>query len=71
MALFNALFDRVISATTDNPISSFEQIIVLAPIIFFAQRKASGLEARLAGGIVLDAVTFNTMALGYWRRSES
>ena len=32
----------VISTTTDNPISSFAQIIVLALIILFAQRNASG-----------------------------
>ncbi|KDD27961.1 hypothetical protein L525_0544 [Bordetella bronchiseptica MBORD782] len=50
--------------TTDNPISSFVQIIVLALIIFFAQRKTSGLGARLAGGIAFDAVTFRSMAQG-------
>ncbi len=64
VALFKALFDRVISTTTDNPISSFVQIIVLALIIFFAQRKTSGLGARLAGGIAFDAVTFRSMAQG-------
>lgn len=64
MALFNALFDRVISATADNPISSFVQIIVLALLIFFAQRKARGLGARLAGGIAFDAVTFRSMTQG-------
>ncbi|WP_233574801.1 type IV secretion system protein [Pusillimonas sp. NJUB218] len=62
--LFKALFDRVISTTTDNPISSFVQIIALALIIFFAQRKTSGLGARLAGGIAFDAVTFRSMAQG-------
>lgn len=41
--------------TTDNPINSFVQIIVLALIIFFAQRRTSGLGARLAGGIAFDA----------------
>lgn len=64
VALFKALFDRVISTTTDNPINSFVQIIVLALIIFFAQRKSSGLGARLAGGIAFDAVTFRSMAQG-------
>jgi type IV secretion system protein VirB6 len=64
VALFKAVFDRVISTTTDNPISSFVQIIVLALIIFLAQRKTSGLGARLAGGIAFDAVTFRSMAQG-------
>ena len=64
VALFKALFDRVISTTKDNPISSFVPIIVLALIIFFAQRKTSGLGARLAGGIAFDAVTFSSMAQG-------
>jgi len=39
VALFKALFDKVISTSTDNPISSFVQIVILALIIFFAQRK--------------------------------
>ncbi|WP_368655616.1 hypothetical protein ABRY94_04080 [Castellaniella ginsengisoli] len=55
---------NTVSTTTDNPISSFVQIIVLALIIFFAQRKTSGLGARLAGGIAFDAVTFRSMAQG-------
>ena len=71
VAIFKALIDRVISTTTDNPISSFVQIIVLALLIFFAQRKARGLGARLAGGIAFDDVAFKTMAHGYRRRSES
>ncbi|KAK65383.1 hypothetical protein [Bordetella bronchiseptica] len=33
-------------------------------IIFFAQRKTSGLGARLAGGIAFDAVTFRNRAQG-------
>lgn len=64
VALFKALFDRVISTTTDNPINSFVQIIVLALIIFFARRKTSGLGARLAGGIAFGAVTFGSMVQG-------
>lgn len=40
------------------------QIIVLALTIFFAQRKTSGLGARLAGGIAFDAVTFRSVAQG-------
>lgn len=69
VALFKALFDRVISTTTDNPINSFVQVIVLVLIIFFAQRKTSDLAAGLAGGIAFDAVTFRSM--GYWQLGES
>ena len=62
VALYKALFDKVIVTGTDNPIASFVQIIALALIVLFAIRKTSGLGAQLAGGISFGAVTFRDMA---------
>ncbi|AZY51392.1 hypothetical protein [Bordetella avium] len=60
-AYVNDFIDRL---PTEDPLRKFVQIIVLALIILFAQRKSSGLGARLAGGIAFDAVTFRSMAQG-------
>ena len=43
VALYKALFEKVIVTGADNPIASFVQIIALALIVLFALRKTSGL----------------------------
>lgn len=64
VALYKALFEKVIVTGADNPISSFVQIIALALIVLFALKKTSGLGAQIAGGISFGAVTFRSMAEG-------
>lgn len=64
VALYKALFDKVIVTGADNPIASFVQIIALALIVLFALKKTSGLGSQIAGGISFGAVTFRNMAEG-------
>ena len=64
VALYKALFEKVIVTGADNPIASFVQIIALALIVLFALRKTSGMGAQIAGGISFGAVTFRSMAEG-------
>ena len=64
VALYKALFDKVIVTGADNPIASFVQIIALALIVLFALKKTSGMGAQIAGGISFGAVTFRNMAEG-------
>lgn len=64
VALYKALFEKVIVTGADNPIASFVQIIALALIVLFALKKTSGLGAQIAGGISFGAVTFRSMAEG-------
>lgn len=64
VALYRALFEKVIVTGADNPIASFVQIIALALIVLFALRKTSGLGSQIAGGISFGAVTFRSMAEG-------
>lgn len=64
VALYRALFEKVIVTGADNPIASFVQIIILALIVLFALKKTSGLGAQIAGGISFGAVTFRNMAEG-------
>lgn len=61
VALYKALFDKVIVTGADNPIASFVQIIALALIVLFALKKTSGLGSQIAGGISFGAVTFRSM----------
>lgn len=61
VALYKALFDKVIVTGADNPISSFVQIIIVAAIVFYALKKTSGLGSQLAGGISFGVVTFRSM----------
>ena len=64
VALYKALFEKVIVTGADNPIASFVQIIALALIVLFALKKTSGLGSQIAGGISFGAVTFRNMAEG-------
>lgn len=64
VALYKALFEKVIVTGADNPIASFVQIIALALIVLFALRKTSGMGTQIAGGISFGAVTFRSMGEG-------
>ena len=64
IALYRALFEKVIVTGADNPIASFVQIIALALIVLFALRKTSSLGSQIAGGISFGAVTFRSMGEG-------
>lgn len=64
VALYKALFEKVIVTGADNPIASFVQIIALALFVLFALKKTSGLGSQIAGGISFGAVTFRNMAEG-------
>jgi type IV secretion system protein VirB6 len=64
VALYKALFEKVIVTGADNPIASFVQIIALALIVLFALKKTSGLGSQIAGCISFGAVTFRNMAEG-------